>query len=99
NSSTNDVPSILLPSPMPESLTPDDVCAGLDLPDWVRSFRDAPGTTVVFAPGAIDTLGQHATPLGTRALIVTDPGIYAAGYADRAAASLTQQGILVSIYR
>jgi alcohol dehydrogenase len=52
---------------------------------------------LVFGDGALDRLGTLAGGLGCRhALLVADPGIAAAGYADRAAASLRAGGIAES---
>jgi len=48
--------------------------------DWI------PRTRVVFGLNTIDRLGEMARELSARrALIVTDPGIVAAGHVDRGA--------------
>lgn len=50
-------------------------------------------------PGVFDRLGDLARDLGgTRALVVTDPGVRAAGYADRAVELLKQEGIAASVF-
>ncbi|HTU26921.1 MAG TPA: iron-containing alcohol dehydrogenase, partial [Pirellulales bacterium] len=49
---------------------------------------------MVFGPGKIDALGELAGELGARrALVVTDPGIVAAGHAERGMAALRRAGI------
>ena len=46
-------------------------------------------TRLVFGDGSVERLGELAAELGaTRVLLVSDPGIVAAGHADRAAAAL-----------
>lgn len=51
-------------------------------------------TRVVFGPGSLSRLGQLAGDLGaTRALLVSDAGIAASGYVDRAQALLGEAGI------
>jgi alcohol dehydrogenase len=47
-------------------------------------FDFQPRTRVIFGPGAIDRLGELARPLGTSALLVSDPGIVVAGHVERA---------------
>lgn len=50
-------------------------------------------------PGALDHLGYLARDLGgTRALVVTDPGVRAAGYADRAVELLKQEGVSAAVF-
>lgn len=49
--------------------------------------------------GSLQQLGQLAQGFGAySALIVTDPGLVACGYADRAAASLKKSGFKVSLF-
>jgi len=56
-----------------------------------------PRTRILFAPGAISQLGALVRECGgTRVLLVTDPGIVAAGHVDRAAASLGEAGLCVA---
>jgi alcohol dehydrogenase len=51
-------------------------------------------TRVVFGPGTMDQLGELAKELGdTRVLVVTDPGLQAAGHPQRALASLKAAGL------
>src|SRR5688572_8931506 len=51
-------------------------------------------TRIVFGPGKLDTLGELASELGgRRALVVSDPGVIAAGHTPRAIAALEKAGI------
>ena len=51
--------------------------------DW------SPRTRIVFGEGAADSLGDLAAELGARrAFLVTDPGMVAEGYTERAARAL-----------
>jgi hydroxyacid-oxoacid transhydrogenase len=51
-------------------------------------------TPVKYGSGAVDDTGWEATRLGmTRALVVTDPGVVAAGHLDRVVDSLRGSGI------
>ncbi len=60
-------------------------------------FDFQPRTRIVFGGGAIDRLGELVREYGgTRVLIATDPGIVAAGHADRAEASLDAAGLCVA---
>lgn len=57
------------------------------------------GIEVVFGPGAVEELGGLASELGARrALLVTDPGVRAAGHAGRAAAALAAAGVEARIF-
>ena len=54
---------------------------------------------VISGPGSFDQLGALAAELAlTRVLVVADKGIVAAGFADRAATRLRENGILVWIF-
>jgi alcohol dehydrogenase class IV len=58
------------------------------------SFDYVPLTRVVFGAGTLERLGSLARELGgTRALLVTDPGLEAAGHPQRALASLHTAGL------
>jgi alcohol dehydrogenase len=58
-----------------------------------------PLTRVVFAAGALRQLGDLAGELGgDRVLLVTDPGLEAAGHPQRAADSLRSAGLEVVLY-
>lgn len=51
-------------------------------------------TRIVFGPGTLDRVGEISRELGaTRAMVVADPGIVAAGYVDRAGRALRDAGI------
>jgi alcohol dehydrogenase len=54
---------------------------------------------VLFGRGALERVGERASELGgTRVLLVSDPGIAAAGHVDRAAASLRDAGAQVRVF-
>ncbi|KAB2674964.1 MAG: iron-containing alcohol dehydrogenase [Verrucomicrobia bacterium] len=68
-------------------------------PPPLSGFDLTPRTRVVFEPGSLARLGTLARELGgTRALLVTDPGLVAAGHAARAEASLRQAGLAIALY-
>lgn len=65
------------------------------LPDILR---ESP-VRVVFGPGTIDRLGAIVQEIGAkRVLLVTDPGIVAAGHVETAAASLRKSGMDVMVF-
>jgi alcohol dehydrogenase len=69
--------------------------AALTLP----SLDYQPTTRVIFGVGALARLGEAARELGgTRALLVTDPGLWAAGHPQRAAESLRAAGLDVFVF-
>ena len=79
---------------MSEALTASTLCEGLGAPDDVVAFAHTPGTKVVFGAGAVARVGDLAKDLGgSRALIVTDPGIAKAGHTEWAKSSLDRAGI------
>ncbi len=56
-------------------------------------------TRVMFGPGTLARLGELARELGaTRALLVTDPGLEAAGHPQRAQQSLRAAGLEVFVF-
>jgi alcohol dehydrogenase len=56
-------------------------------------------TRVMFGPGTLSRLGEVARDLGaTRALLVTDPGLNAAGHPQRAQQSLRDAGLEVFVF-
>ena len=61
-------------------------------------FDFQPRTRVIFAAGAIDRAGELARAIGTSALLVTDPGIVAAGHVERARRSLDAAEVSVTIF-
>ena len=74
-------------------------------PSWRAEIG---GIEVLFGAGTVDRLGTLAGEIsesgdigdisGRRALLVTDPGVRAAGLADRAATALESAGIAVRIF-
>jgi alcohol dehydrogenase len=63
------------------------------------SFDFHPTTRIVFGPDKIDSLGELAAELGVRrALLVSDPGIEAAGHDDRGMEALRKAGLEVGIF-
>lgn len=60
---------------------------------------DIGGVRVHFGPGALDLLGTLARELGgRRVLVVTDPGVRAAGHVDAALASLEKAGLATEVF-
>lgn len=56
-------------------------------------------TRVMFGPGTLNRLGELARELGaTRVLLVTDPGLEAAGHPQRAQESLRHAGLEVFVF-
>ena len=56
-------------------------------------FDYQPRTRIVFGPGKIETLGELASELGARrALVVSDPGVIAAGHTAKGIAALARAG-------
>lgn len=56
-------------------------------------------TRIAFGPDRVDTLGDLAGELGARrALVVSDPGIVAAGHAERGLAALRKAGIQTALF-
>ncbi len=56
-------------------------------------------TRFVFGPNTVDRLGELAGELGgTRALVVSDPGVVSAGHFQRGVDSLTRAGVVVSSF-
>jgi alcohol dehydrogenase len=52
--------------------------------EWLRSFDYQPRTRLVFGADSVERVGELAREIGARkVLLVTDPGIVAAGHADR----------------
>jgi alcohol dehydrogenase len=56
-------------------------------------------TRLVFGPGTVAQAGELARQLGARhALLVTDPGLVAAGHADRVQSRLAPAGVRVTVF-
>src|SRR5436853_5698084 len=69
-------------------------------PPWpLQPFDFHTPTRVVSGPGTLNRLGEVARELGaTRALLVTDRGLEAAGHPQRAVASLEAAGLKVACF-
>jgi alcohol dehydrogenase len=62
-------------------------------------FDYYPRTRIVFGPGKVESLGELAGELGARrALVVSDPGIVAAGHAQRGVDALVRAKIETHIF-
>jgi len=61
-------------------------------------FDFQPRTRVIFGASAVDRVGELARAIGTNALLVTDPGIVAAGHVERARRGLDAAGVSVTIF-
>lgn len=65
----------------------------------VRRFADAPCGKVVFGVGTVATVGDEAVTLGAKSvMLVTDPGIRAAGHEERVLNSLKKAGLEVFVF-
>jgi alcohol dehydrogenase class IV len=62
-------------------------------------FDFQPRTRIVFGPGKIEALGALASELGARrAVVVSDPGVIAAGHAAHGIAALERAGIETHLF-
>src|ERR1700730_16249960 len=62
-------------------------------------FDFHPRTRIVFGPGKVDALGELAGELGARrVLVVSDPGIIAAGHTERGLRGLAKAGIETHLF-
>src|SRR6186997_1241799 len=62
-------------------------------------FDYQPRTRIVFGPGKVETLGELASELGARrALVVSDPGVVAAGHTAKGMAALARAGIEAHLF-
>jgi alcohol dehydrogenase len=65
----------------------------------LSSFEHHPLTRVIFGNGSLARLGEQARELGgRRILLVTDPGLEAAGHPRRALESLTEAGLTTFVF-
>jgi alcohol dehydrogenase len=65
----------------------------------MTAFDFQPRTRLVFGPGRIEALGELASELGARrALVVSDPGVIAAGHTARGVAALERAGIETHLF-
>jgi alcohol dehydrogenase len=68
-------------------------------PAVIQSFDFSPLNRVVFGPGSLARLGEVARELGgLRVLLVTDPGLEAAGHPQRAMKHLEAAGLKVFVF-
>ena len=66
---------------------------------YLPSFDFPPLTRIVFGPGSLSKLGELVRELcGTRVLLVTDPGLEAAGHPRRALACLRSADLEVFVF-
>jgi alcohol dehydrogenase len=78
---------------------PDAHSLTVPAPSAATSFDFAARTRLIFGPGSSARAGELARELGgRRILLVTDPGIVAAGHAARVAASLAEAGLEVQLF-
>ena len=65
----------------------------------MQSFDFFPRTRIVFGAGKIDALGEIASEVGgRRALVVSDPGVIAAGHTARGLKALERAGIEAHLF-
>jgi alcohol dehydrogenase len=63
------------------------------------SFDHQPRTRLIFGADRVDDVGELARGIGTKkVLLVTDPGIVAAGHADRVRRSLESAKLIVTVF-
>lgn len=68
------------------------------LPASLSPFDFQPLGRVIFGAGSLSQLGEAARPLGSRALLVTDPGLEHVGHPQRAADILRTAGLEVFVF-
>lgn len=68
-----------------------------DLPP-LAAFDFQPRTRLIFGPNTVERIGELASSLGRRALLVTDRGIVAAGHANRVQSLLEKGGLSVACF-
>ena len=67
--------------------------------ETLTSFDYTPRTRLIFGPDTLERIGEVARELGaSRALLVTDAGIVAAGHAGRAVGFIAAAGLQVEVY-
>jgi alcohol dehydrogenase len=65
----------------------------------LAGFDHQPRTRLIFGPNSVDRVGELARELGAKnVLLVTDPGIVAAGHAERAQQSLKTAGLQIAVF-
>ncbi|MFV1994830.1 MAG: iron-containing alcohol dehydrogenase, partial [Verrucomicrobiales bacterium] len=81
------------------AFTIDALCARFDVAEEIRHFAHIPGGKVIFGTGSARMVGQEALELGAkRVLLVTDPGIRAAGHEDLVMESLSGAGLEIVVF-
>ena len=67
--------------------------------NWTSDFEVRPGPRLIVGPGSIDRLGRLSREMaGSRALVVSDPGIVEAGHTAGAIESLTEAGVTTAVF-
>jgi len=66
--------------------------------DWHETFSFTAPATVTFGPGAIAKLPELTAGLGSRAIVVSDPGIAKAGILDRVLGALDHASVTAEPY-
>lgn len=80
-------------------LTVDSLTAGFGAAEEVANFGHVPGGEVIFGAGTLAEVGTQACGLGaSKVLLVTDPGLRAAGHEERCIAYLKEAGLEVVIF-
>src|SRR6478609_5839888 len=65
----------------------------------MQPFDFQPRTRIVFGPGKVEALGELASEMGARrALVVSDPGVVAAGHTAKGMAALARAGIEAHLF-
>ena len=64
----------------------------VDVKDIIKPFDFEPRTRMVFGAGSIERLGELAIPFGNRVLVISDPGVVAAGHTQKGISSLEKAG-------
>src|SRR2546422_1112185 len=68
-------------------------------PQALRPFDYKPRTRLVFGVGSVDQVGELAREIGAKkVLLVTDPGIVAAGHAEHVRRNLEQAGLQITLF-
>jgi alcohol dehydrogenase len=70
----------------------------LALSPLLTPFDWQPATRLLYGPGVVVELGPVTATHGRRALVVTDPGVVAAGHLGAARASLEASGVVVAVF-
>lgn len=71
-----------------------------DIPDAVKQFAHVPGGRVEFGPGIVDRCGEFCAEQkgASQVLLVSDPGVAAAGHVERVRASIEAAGLQVTVH-